>query len=131
MSYQITISPNKRAAARFVALVRRSLQRALAEEEKKRGLSQSDLARAIGVNRSVISREMRGHKDLPLSRVAELAWAMGRKPIFDLIERAVPVGSNVAPDSSGATANQTIEVDAPPLAETETSNTAITFAQAA
>jgi transcriptional regulator with XRE-family HTH domain len=60
--------------------VRRELQKALAEEAQKRGLTQSGLARAIGVNRSVISRELRGHKDLSLSRVAELAWALGRAP---------------------------------------------------
>ena len=89
MSVRITISPNDQAAGRFVSRVRRELQKALAEEAQKRGLTQSDLARAIGVNRSVISRELRGHKDLSLSRVAELAWALGRRPVFELVE-AVP-----------------------------------------
>ena len=88
MSFRITISPKDQVAGRFVSRVRRELQKALAEEAKKRGLSQSDLARAIGVNRSVISRELRGHKDLTLSRVAELAWALGRRPIFELSEPA-------------------------------------------
>lgn len=85
-SFQITISPKDRVAGRFVSLVRRTIQKALAEESAKRGLTQSDLARSIGVNRSVVSREIRGHKDLTLSRVAELAWALGRKPVFDLQE---------------------------------------------
>ena len=89
MSFRITISPKDQAAGRFVSRVRRGLQKAFAEEAHKRGLTQSDLARAIGVNRSVISRELRGHKDLSLSRVAELAWALGRRPVFDLVE-AVP-----------------------------------------
>ena len=89
MSFRITISPNDQAAGRFVSRVRRELQKALAEEAQRRGLTQSDLARAIGVNRSVISRELRGHKDLSLSRVAELAWALGRRPVFELVE-AVP-----------------------------------------
>jgi transcriptional regulator with XRE-family HTH domain len=86
MSFRITISPKDQAAGRFVSRVRRELQKALAEESQKRGLTQSDLARAIGVNRSVISRELRGHKDLSLSRVAELAWAMGRRPVFEIVE---------------------------------------------
>src|ERR1700730_15943627 len=85
-SFQITITPSKRAAGRFVSNVRRAIQKALAEEEKERGTTQSEMARAIGVNRSVISREIRGHKDLTLGRVAELAWALGRKATFDLPE---------------------------------------------
>src|SRR5665213_2091821 len=73
-SFQITIEPNRRAAARFVSKVRRTIQKAFAEEQKKRGLSQADIARAIGVNRSVINRELKGFKDITLGRVAELAW---------------------------------------------------------
>src|ERR1041385_4981943 len=86
MSLQITITPKERTAGRFVSRVRRSIQKALAEENAKTGLTQSDIARAIGVNRSVISREIRGHKDLSLSRVAEIAWALGRRPFFDLLQ---------------------------------------------
>jgi plasmid maintenance system antidote protein VapI len=67
--------------------VRRAIQKALAEEEARRGLTQSDIARAIGVHRSVINREIRGYKDLTLGRVAELAWAMGRFPAVDLPQR--------------------------------------------
>jgi len=94
MSFRISISPKDRTAGRFVSRVRRSIQKALAEEAQKNGLTQSDLARAIGVNRSVISREIRGYKDLSLSRVAELAWALGRRPVFSLEESAVKPGSN-------------------------------------
>ena len=97
MSFQVSITPSQRAAGRFVARVRRSIQKALAEETQKNGITQSDLARAIGVNRSVISREIRGHKDLTLSRVAELAWALGRKPSLELLESSRTVESNHAP----------------------------------
>jgi transcriptional regulator with XRE-family HTH domain len=103
MSFRITISPKEQAAGRFVSRVRRGLQKALAEEAQKRGLTQSDLARAIGVNRSVISRELRGHKDLSLSRVAELAWALGRRPVFELVE-AVPAQAATSPEPEEASA---------------------------
>jgi transcriptional regulator with XRE-family HTH domain len=73
---------------------------ALAEERKKSGLTQSQIARAIGVHRSVINREINGYKDLTLGRVAELAWALGRKPFFALPEATNPIGSNL-PLSSG------------------------------
>jgi transcriptional regulator with XRE-family HTH domain len=68
-----------------VTSVRRAIQRALAEEKAKSGMTQSDIARAIGVHRSVISREISGYQDLTLGRVAELAWVMGRTPHFALL----------------------------------------------
>jgi len=94
MSLQISITPKERAAARFVSRVRRAIQKALAEAEIEHGTNQSDIARAIGVNRSVISRELRGHKDLGLSRVAEFAWAMGRRPSINF--------EKIAPRTEGA-----------------------------
>lgn len=106
-SYQITITPNKRAAGRFVSRVRRELQKALAEEEKANGTTQSDIARKIGVNRSVISREIRGHKDITLSRVGELAWAMNRRPSFALLPAQHYIGTNLLFTIPLMTANQT------------------------
>lgn len=94
-SFQITITPSRRAAGQFVSRVRRAIQKALAEEAEKHGTTQSDLARAIGVNRSVISREIRGHKDLTLGRVGELAWALGRVPSFELLEGNVTIDPNI------------------------------------
>jgi hypothetical protein len=83
-SFQISIEPNRRAAARFVGQVRRALQKALIEEKKKSGTTQADIARTLGVNRSVINKELKGFKDITLGRVAELAWALGRRPVFEL-----------------------------------------------
>jgi transcriptional regulator with XRE-family HTH domain len=84
MSFQIMISPSRRAAARFIERVRRELQKAFAEEKARTGLSQSEIARVLNVHRSVVNRELRGTKDLTLGRVAELAHAMGRKAVFAL-----------------------------------------------
>jgi hypothetical protein len=94
-SFQIAIEPNRRAAARFVGQVRRSLQKAFVEEQKKRGLSQSEIARMLKVHRSVINRELKGLKDMTLGRVAELAWAMDRKAVIELKEVAQVVGQNI------------------------------------
>jgi hypothetical protein len=96
MSFQITISPSRKAAARFVTMVRRAIQKAYVEEQKS-GLTQTAIARAIGVHRSVINRELRGRKDLTLGRVAELAAAMGRVAVFELPKTAVAAGSNLTP----------------------------------
>lgn len=96
-SLQISISPDKRAAARFLGNVRRAIQKAYVEEQIKRGVSQSDIARALGVHRSVINRELKGFKDITLGRVAQLAWALGRKPTFHLDEPFAVAGRNTPP----------------------------------
>jgi plasmid maintenance system antidote protein VapI len=93
-SFQISISPSRRAAARFITGVRRAIQKALVEEKRKTGLRQTDIARSVGVHRSVINREIRGYKDLTLGRVAELAHALGRVPSFELLEENMPDGAN-------------------------------------
>lgn len=103
-SFQTSISPSRREAARYVTHVRRTLQAALVEEEAKRGLTQSDIARIVGVHRSVINRELRGYKDITHGRVAELAYALGRTPTFSLPEAKPAAGSNV-PVSTPASAN--------------------------
>jgi transcriptional regulator with XRE-family HTH domain len=97
MSFQIGLSPHKRAAGRFVERVRRSLQRALVEEKAKNGTTQADIARMLGVHRSVINRELQGMQDLTLSRVAEIAFALNRKAVIDLPLRTGKQGSNINP----------------------------------
>ena len=94
-SFQIGISPSRRAAGRFIARVRRSLQRALVEEGERSGINQSKIADAIGVHRSVISRELNGRQDITLGRLAELAWAMGREIQFELTIDENTRGSNL------------------------------------
>jgi Helix-turn-helix domain len=96
-SLQITITPEKRAAARFIGTVRRAIQKAYIEEQRKRNLSQSDIARELHVHRSVINRELRGFKDMTLGRVGQFAWALGRRPNFSLDEQIAAIGQNIAP----------------------------------
>jgi Transcriptional regulator, contains sigma factor-related N-terminal domain len=101
-SFRISITPSRRIATRFIDKVRRALQRAYAEEESARGLTQSEIAKNIGVHRSIINRELRGQKDMTLGRVAELAYAMGREPIFELRYPVVAPGANVSTGYSAA-----------------------------
>jgi plasmid maintenance system antidote protein VapI len=101
-SFQIAISPSRRAAARFIARVRRALQTAVVEEGERNGVNQSQIARSIGVHRSVISRELNGRQDITLGRIAELAWALGREIEFELVEPKVAAGANIAPVRAGA-----------------------------
>lgn len=106
MSFQISLPPHRRAAARFVGGVSRALQKALSEEEKKRDLKQADIARALGVDRATITRQIHGHQNMTLGRVAELAWALGRTAEIAFPEQGVSVGANIrvvaAPPTSTA-----------------------------
>lgn len=94
-SFRISLTPSRRAAARFVGGVRRSIQRVLAEEKREAGASQSSVARAINVHRSVVSRELRGTQDMTLGRVAELAWALGREAVLTFPKVQVGAGQNI------------------------------------
>lgn len=98
-SLQITMTPNRRAAGRFIGRVRRNLRRALAEEMDENGLTQAELARKLGIHRSVVNREFNSSRDMTLGRVAELAWAMNREIDFGLKKPATVQGSNVAVSS--------------------------------
>lgn len=112
-SFQIAISPSKRAAGRFISRVRRSLQRALVEEGNVSGINQSRVANAIGVHRSVISRELNGTQDITLGRVAELAWALGREIEFDLVVQKAPAGTNALP-TTNASPDPTVHIESVP-----------------
>lgn len=79
-SFQTSLTPNKRAAGRFIVGVRRALLNLLVEENVHSGITQTAIAKALGIHRSVINRELRGINNLALGRVGELAWALGFEP---------------------------------------------------
>ncbi len=84
MSFQISIPPSRQVAARFVDKVRHALLKAVMES----GISQSEIARRLGINRSVIHRELKGYQDITLGRAAQLAWAVGKRATFTLEEQS-------------------------------------------
>lgn len=93
-SFQITLTPKRRAATRFINDVRRTLLRALADEKQANGVSQSEVARRLDIHRSVISRELRGRKDIGVGRIGEFAWALGLEPHFELRKPQATDGQN-------------------------------------
>jgi len=81
-SFQLSVSPHRRAAAKFIALVRRRIQSAYAERSD---LTQTAIANELGIHRSVVNRQLRGYQDMTLGRVAELAFVLGFEPEFHLV----------------------------------------------
>lgn len=104
-SFQLSVSPHRRAAAKFISEVHRKLQRAYAERPD---VTQTAIADALGVHRSVINRQIRGHQDMTLGRVGELAWALGLEPEFVLKERENEDGANEDHSMSAMVPFQTI-----------------------
>lgn len=105
MSFQISLSPSKRAAGRFVGKVRRSLQKALSERPD---ISRAEIARELDVHRSVITRQLSGTKDISLSRAAEIACLLGYDIDFDLVRQSskeVVGNGNQWPVKSNFTSN--------------------------
>lgn len=93
-SYRLSIDPKSRKVGRFLGSVRREIIKAFAEEKSSRNLSQADIARELGVHRSVINRQLMGTENMTLRRVGEFAWALGRELQFSLVKPADRAGAN-------------------------------------
>jgi transcriptional regulator with XRE-family HTH domain len=87
MSYQLKIDPHKQRVGRIVYAIRSELLRAFAEEHDKRGLTQAELARRLGVHRSVVTRLLNGEKTLTARRIASLIAAMDKDLFFQVVDR--------------------------------------------
>lgn len=100
MSFQIKISSKRKSAITFISQVRKELKRAIFEGSNVGGPNQSEIAKLLEVNRSVVSRELNGSNDITAGRIAELAWALGREAHFELrvpIEQRGTNTPNAAP----------------------------------
>ena len=64
--------------------VREEVLLAFLEEMAERRLTKSDIARALGVHRSAVSRILNGTAPLELRTIGQLAWVLGRDPQFKL-----------------------------------------------
>jgi len=92
--FHFDIGARARHAGRFIGRVRNELLRALSERKSENAFSQQALARKLGVDRSVINRQLSGEDSLTLRSVAELAWAMGMEISFELKPPAAKSGQN-------------------------------------
>ena len=95
-SYVFDIGEKARKVSRFIGTVRSELQYALSKEKAARKkFTQQDIATLLGVNRSVINRQLIGTENMTLRRVAELAWALGWDIEFRLRKNnTVSLGNN-------------------------------------
>jgi transcriptional regulator with XRE-family HTH domain len=84
MSFLFDIGRRQQRVGRFIGQVRRELVKAFTEEQQERGLTRDELARELGVHKSVVTRRLNGSANLTLRVVAEMANALGRDIRFSL-----------------------------------------------
>jgi hypothetical protein len=90
-----------RLASRFISHVRREVQNAYEQERSERRITQQEIAKRIGVHRSVINRQLGGIENMTLRSVAELLGAMGWEPVFEARKIRTAAQSNQpVPDPS-------------------------------
>lgn len=87
-SFEFDIGDKEAAISRFLSAVHTEIQRAFSIEKSRRKLTQQSIADTLGVNRSVINRQVMGYENLTAKSIAELAWAIGYEPKLSLSRRA-------------------------------------------
>src|SRR5918993_5636666 len=70
--------------------LRRSVGRQLTDMREERGLSQREICRAIGIDRSWLARAEHGEANLTLDALASLVTALGAQPSLRLYPAAGP-----------------------------------------
>lgn len=85
-SFEYDLGEKSRIGSRFISHVRSEIQRAFTSEKASRKITQQQIAEKIGVNRSVINRQLMGLENMTLRSVAELLWAIGWEPFFEARE---------------------------------------------
>ncbi|MDE1935922.1 XRE family transcriptional regulator [Bradyrhizobium sp.] len=93
-SFHFAIGSRARHAGRFIGRVRGELLRALAQRKSEGSLPQQLLADKLGIERSLINRQLSGEANLSLRSLADLAWAMDMEISFELKRPAAEAGQN-------------------------------------
>jgi len=81
MSFQIDLDKYERAYGHFLHKIQSSIQQTFAEEEEERGLTQSDIARELKIDKASVSRRLNGTGNVTLRTISDLFTAMDREPL--------------------------------------------------
>jgi transcriptional regulator with XRE-family HTH domain len=133
MSYKVGSKSRKdRIAVRFLGHVHAVLSRAALQVREKHGVTQAQVARELGVDRSVITRLLAGAGNPTVRTIGELAGALGYRPELVLHEiesrpganhvshqaRAVARGVVVSSPSAGTSGGKAAAYEYAPRAKT-------------
>lgn len=84
MSFLFDLDEKSEAAAKFITKVRDELVHAFLIQKLESGATLQSVAEKIGGDRSAIHRLLNGEGNLTLRKVAELSWALGKEPFFEV-----------------------------------------------
>ena len=84
MSFLFDLDEKSEAAAAFITKVRDELVRAFVMQKSESGATLQSVAEKIGGDRSAVHRLLNGEGNLTLRKVAELSWAFGKEPFFEI-----------------------------------------------
>lgn len=94
MSFKPTIDKRRQTYIRLLGEIAHALNQALDEEHARRGLTQADLARTLGKQKSFVSRKLSGDTNMTLETLADLAYALDRPVRVSLPSRQPVAGQN-------------------------------------
>lgn len=80
MSYKLMSARKDRVAARFLAQVHAAISQAAVKEKSALGLTQTMVAQELGVDKSFISRILKGTGNPTVRTIGELSAVLGYRP---------------------------------------------------
>lgn len=96
MSFNFNLSAKDQTSVLFISQVKKKL---IAKAIEKK-ISQKAVADKIGVDRSFITRILKGKTNITLRTLAEISWALGVEPELRLIEEDKNASYNYFMDKS-------------------------------
>jgi len=108
-------SEKTRAGGLFLAAFHAAISTAAAERRKRSATTLAELANRLDVDRSMVTRILKGAGNPTVRTIGELAWAMGMRPEI----RFVPiedVATNHHPEKIPST--PTVQTSSPPVTMT-------------
>lgn len=105
MSFEIDISPIENETADFLHRLHGEIYRAFLLAKKNDGVTQSQIANILNVDKSHVSRILRGSGNPTAKTIAELAYALNCKPSIAMA-RFHAVGNQRPRDIGGSASSQ-------------------------
>ncbi len=86
-SSSLHVGKRRRTYLRLLSEITHAINRALVEEFRARGLTQTQMAKTLGVDKSFISKKLSGEGNMTLETLADLAFALDRPVMVQLPSR--------------------------------------------
>lgn len=104
MSFPSKITPREKRVARVIRETRNKLLHVFESEKEQHRFTQAQLARELGVDRSVVNRRLTGQENLTLRSLAELADVLNHQLCVEFVscaEMLPPTTNEISSDADG------------------------------